>query len=129
MGGVESRFLGRDRELTLLREALGGALAGRGRLALVTGEAGIGKSALGAAIAEEAEARGATVTWGRAWEYADAPPYFPVRPCLRALAIEHDLSKATEADAFQLWEHVLGKIGSLPSGKTHVWILEDLHAA
>lgn len=128
MGG-EPRLQGRDAELALLRGALDGAFGGRGRLALVTGEAGIGKSALSTAIAEEASRRGAIVTWGRAWEYADAPPYFPVRPCLRALAIEHDLAKATEADAFQLWEHVLGKIGALPSGTTHVWILEDLHAA
>jgi len=85
---------GRDPGIAALRSLLEGACGGRGRVALISGEAGIGKSALASAIAREAEARGARVTWGRAWEFADAPPYFPVWPCLRSLGIELQLKDA-----------------------------------
>ena len=47
----------------------------------------MGKSALAAALARDAEARGARVVWGRAWELAEAPPYFPLRACLASLGI------------------------------------------
>ncbi|MBX3190818.1 MAG: AAA family ATPase [Labilithrix sp.] len=117
---MEPTLHGRDEPLQRLRDALAGARAGRGRLALVSGEAGIGKSALAGAIAAEAEAAGASVTWGRGWEFAEAPPYFPVMPCLRALAL------APAGDAFELWESVAS---SLAQRASTVWIVEDLHVA
>jgi hypothetical protein len=121
---VAASLVGRDQPLRALRDALDGTLAGRGRLVLLTGEAGIGKSALAAALASEAESRGANVVWGRAWEFADAPPYFPVWPCLRALGIETDANAL--AQPFQLWERVVAALAQ----RTHtVWILEDVHAA
>ena len=39
-------FVGRRSELQLLHDALGGALAGRGRVVVLSGEAGIGKTRL-----------------------------------------------------------------------------------
>jgi hypothetical protein len=60
---------GREAPLGALLAALESALAARGRLAVVSGEAGIGKSALSAAVAREAEDRGIAITWGRAWEF------------------------------------------------------------
>jgi hypothetical protein len=130
MAAGEAVLRGRDAPLAALRVQLDAALAGRGQVALVSGEAGIGKSALAAAIAREAEARGALVTWGRAWEFADAPPYFPVWPCLRALGITtfggdaHD-----EAHAFHFWENVVSTLARASSTTAMVSILEDLHAA
>jgi hypothetical protein len=120
---------GRDVPLGVLRAALEGAIGGRGQLAVVSGEAGIGKSALAASLAHEAEARGATVTWGRAWEFADAPPYFPVWPCLRALGITIGDGRRSEAEAYRLWEDVVTELARASSAKPAVWILEDLHAA
>jgi tetratricopeptide (TPR) repeat protein len=124
---VDSELVGRDAPLASLRDALADALAGRGRVVLVSGEAGIGKSALAATIAREAEARGAAVTWGRAWEFADAPPYFPVWPCLRAVGIEP--SAAELGQHFQLWERVVAALARASAKTPAVWILEDLHAA
>ncbi len=123
---------GRDAPLAALREGLDGALAGRGQLALVSGEAGIGKTAIARAIAREAESRGATVTWGHAWEFADAPPYFPVWPCLRALGIDAGpaaLDNNDDGHAFHLWENVLTSLARASASTASVWVLEDLHAA
>src|SRR5579862_7538883 len=94
----EPELQGRDAPMAALRDALAAAAAGRGGLAIVSGEAGIGKTAIATAIAREAEARGAQVTWGRAWEFAEAPPYFPVAPCLRSIGVD------AGGDAFALWE-------------------------
>src|SRR5262249_13918518 len=117
----EPVLYGRDAPLARLRSAVEGAIAGRGRIAVISGEAGIGKSSIAAGIALHAAACGATVTWGRAWEFADAPPYFPLWPCLRTLAIE------PHGDPFQLWERVLAALARADS--PIVWIVEDLHAA
>ncbi|HEX5058621.1 MAG TPA: ATP-binding protein, partial [Kofleriaceae bacterium] len=116
-----SALHGRDAALAVLRGALDAALGGRGGLVVVSGEAGIGKSALATELARESEQRGALVTWGRAWEFADAPPYFPVLPCLRALGLE------AHGDAFALWEQVLGALAHAPTPL--VWLVEDVHAA
>jgi len=134
MKATEPVLHGREPALAALRSALDAALGGRGRVALISGEAGIGKSALASAIAREAEVLGARVSWGRAWEFADAPPYFPVWPCLRSLGIEiHDAATAEEArdagQAFRLWEGVAAALALASSNTPCIWVLEDLHAA
>lgn len=80
-----SVFVGRERELTELRGGLTDALAGRGRLFLLVGDPGIGKTRLADEIAVEAAARGATVLWGRGWEDGGAPAFWPWIQIIRAL--------------------------------------------
>ena len=65
---------GRAAQLRTLESALIEAIAGRGSLVVLSGEAGIGKSALVDALAASAETRAIRIERGRAWEFADAPP-------------------------------------------------------
>jgi predicted ATPase/DNA-binding SARP family transcriptional activator len=81
-------FVGRDRELAALDEALGDALAGRGRLCLLAGEPGIGKSRLADELLAHATARGARTLVGRCWEAGGAPAYWPWVQLLRAYVRE-----------------------------------------
>jgi DNA-binding SARP family transcriptional activator/tetratricopeptide (TPR) repeat protein len=75
--GAPSTFVGRSAELEELVTGLEDAFAGHGRLFLVSGEPGIGKSRLAEELADVARARGATVLVGRSWEAGGAPAYWP----------------------------------------------------
>ena len=72
-----STLVGRDRELGVLRDHLAGALAGRGSLVLISGEAGIGKTALAESLCHEAAEQGALVLVGRCYDLTETPPYGP----------------------------------------------------
>ena len=75
-------LVGRAREQAALEECLAAALAGRGGLVLVGGEAGIGKTALAEVLLAEARVRGALVLTGHAYDLSDTPPYGPWTECL-----------------------------------------------
>ncbi|MGK3206345.1 ATP-binding protein [Amycolatopsis sp. MEPSY49] len=78
-------FVGRAGELTLLRAGLAEARAGRGRVVLVVGEPGIGKTSLAREFARHAEATGVPVGWGRASDDEGSPPYWVFRQLARSL--------------------------------------------
>ena len=73
----ETPLVGRERELTSLRQAWTDAAGGRATLTLLAGEPGVGKTRLTAALAEHAAADGALVLCGRCDEEA-LQPYQPV---------------------------------------------------
>ena len=83
--GDGETLLGREREMAALRAALASASRGRGRLVLLSGEAGIGKTRLADAFAVEARDHGARVAWGRCWEAGGAPVYWPWLQAVRSL--------------------------------------------
>jgi len=58
-------FVGRERELSELRAGLDDVSACRGRLFLLSGEPGIGKTRLAEEISNDASERGMRVVWGR----------------------------------------------------------------
>jgi tetratricopeptide (TPR) repeat protein len=70
-------FAGRAAELRALRSALAGAARGRGRLVLLVGEPGIGKTRLAEEFARQAAARGIPAYFGRVHEGADGSSYRP----------------------------------------------------
>jgi tetratricopeptide (TPR) repeat protein len=83
--GTAHIFIGRDPEMAELSAGLEDALGGRGRLFLITGEPGIGKTVLAEQLAARALERGAGVLWGRCWEGGGAPAYWPWIQMLRPL--------------------------------------------
>jgi tetratricopeptide (TPR) repeat protein len=85
-----SAFVGRDRELAELRAGLDDVGAGQGRLFLLSGEPGIGKTRLAEEISNDASARGMRAVWGRCWEGGGAPAYWPFIQILRACTNERD---------------------------------------
>ncbi len=81
--GVETRLVGRSRELGLGREALDALRAGRGGILVVAGDAGIGKSRLLNELRELAERDGSCWLEGRCVSYGESLPYWPFRDLLR----------------------------------------------
>src|SRR5271168_1729751 len=147
-------FLGRERELTELRAALDDVNAGRGRLFLLSGEPGIGKTRLSEEIAHEAAARGMRAIWGRSWEGGGAPAYWPWVQILRSLVVDPNRQRirggaiapevaklipelASEAHGeppidpkqaqFRLFDAVTTTLKDAARSRALVLILDDLH--
>jgi tetratricopeptide (TPR) repeat protein len=102
-----SAFIGREPELAELQAGLDDAIAGRGRLFLISGEPGIGKTRITNELATGASDRGARVIWGRCWEGHGAPAYWPwiqvVRSCVGDPASER-LGVLLNSDAGEVIE-------------------------
>ena len=81
---TSTKFVGRQQELAKLTAALEDAMSGRGRLVMLVGEPGIGKTRTAQELASRAEAQGAQVLWGHCYEGQGAPPYWPWVQTLRA---------------------------------------------
>ncbi len=77
------RLVGRDGELTRLLGLLDDARAGRPAHALVSGDAGVGKTRLVSELAARAAERGFLVLSGRCAELGDSIPYLPLADALR----------------------------------------------
>jgi class 3 adenylate cyclase len=75
--GPINGWVGRARETAILRDAVREMAAGRGRLVMLAGEPGIGKTRLAEETARYASANGARVLWGRCWEGGGAPAFWP----------------------------------------------------
>ena len=82
-----SIVIGRDSEFEVLGRAARSALSGRGRVVLVAGDPGIGKTTLLEEFAATADAPSAY--WGHCYEAEVAPPFWPWRLILDALLEEH----------------------------------------
>jgi hypothetical protein len=113
-------YVGREAELTSLAAALEQARDGRGSLYLVGGEPGIGKSRLADEFAQHARSRDARVLWGRAWEEAGAPAYWPWIQVLRAHMRATDATTACRqlgagaADVAQILPEIANLVPDLP---------------
>jgi DNA-binding CsgD family transcriptional regulator len=120
---VTTPFVGRAGELAALTADLDAAVGGHGGVVLVAGEPGIGKTRLAEELAARAAVRGAVVLWGRCWEGAGAPAFWPwvqvVRGYVQVQAedlasLRHDLG-AGAADIAQLVPAVHDRIPDLPA--------------
>lgn len=128
---------GRTEQLEAARAALDGALSGRGKLLLFTGEPGIGKSRLMEHVSREAAARGAVVAWGRSWEAGGAPAYWPWMQVFRSLGADDDpFSAITDELAvdqaevrFAAFDRAVRRLVAFAKRSPLVIVLDDLHAA
>jgi DNA-binding CsgD family transcriptional regulator/tetratricopeptide (TPR) repeat protein len=146
-------LVGRDQEWQELRRCLDRLADGLGATLVVAGEAGVGKSRLLRAVAEEGLRRGARVLTGRAVERDSLLPFRPVAealfshlrrsgpprvrelapflPILGRLVPEWRLpgESAGEESLVVLGEAVLRLLAALGRGAGCVLVLEDLHWA
>ena len=134
-----TRLIGRERELAALGQELEATFAGAGRLVVVLGEPGIGKTRIASALAAAARERGADVAWGRCHEGEGAPIYWPFAQALgsaglSALAAELRAGESG-ADAepararFELFERVRTALAALTQSRPLVLVIDDLHWA
>jgi tetratricopeptide (TPR) repeat protein len=151
-------FVGREREMGALLAALEDACATCGRLFLLVGEPGIGKTRTAEELAGQARRRGALVLSGRCHDGEGAPPYWPWIQILRAYAraagpesaasmpsadiaqlfdalrpgapsIVQSGEPDAEAARFRLFDGVTTFLKNAACGQPMVLILDDLHAA
>ncbi|HEY1780338.1 MAG TPA: AAA family ATPase [Roseiarcus sp.] len=113
-------FVDRVHELAELTAGIDGALASEGRLLMLSGEPGVGKSRLARQAAAYAEKRGVRALWGRCWEHGGAPPYWPWVQALRRLIADADPATlagwlATDAaEIAQIAPELRERLGGLP---------------
>lgn len=74
---MADNFAGRTRELHLVSEALAAAQDGEGRLVVVAGEPGVGKTRFCHEVASRAESSGFRVVQATCWPESGAPPLWP----------------------------------------------------
>jgi len=122
--------VGRDEELALLEAGLEDALAGRGRLFVVVGGPGTGKTHLGDEIASRAKARGASILWGRGWHGGGAPPFWPWSRAMRSAGRTlPDPAADDEAARFHFFEAVTEALRAEAAEQPVLLVFDDLQAA
>jgi DNA-binding CsgD family transcriptional regulator len=121
---------GRDVERAQLDRWMGEARSGSPRVVLVTGDAGIGKTALVSALAESSEM--GTVAVGRTTELDGAPPFRPWSQILRTLGSESLLEPVAdggEHDRFARFDAVADQLTATAADDGLLVVLEDAHRA
>jgi tetratricopeptide (TPR) repeat protein len=113
-------FVGREREMAALRTNLEDAFAGCGRLVLLVGEPGIGKTRTAHELTAHALMRGARVFTGRCYEGEGTPPFWPWVQIVRTYLHDCDLDTlqadmgAGAVDITQVIPEVRKRLPKLP---------------
>ena len=90
LSSLRGTFVGRQREMAELRDALDSAVAGYGQSVMMAGEPGIGKTRTAQELGSHAAALGVKVLWGWCHEREGAPPYWPWIQSMRSYIQELD---------------------------------------
>ena len=140
-GGASHRpsfvLVGRPHEQAIFREELASAVGGHGRVVLLSGEAGSGKTALAMDLVAEAEGHGAAIAIGRCYEGGSTPTYGPWHEMLAELArvaqgdsLPPPFGTGSPAQsAYQLMQAVAGHLQTVAAYRPLVLLLENLHWA
>ena len=130
--------VGRDDVLAELRRVVDEAVAGRGHLLLLAGEAGIGKTTMLTAAADFAESRGARVAWGWGWPGEGAPGYWPWVQVMRMLGLDipwpaqdsgQPVRDAPASERFRLFDEVTSLLLAESRIQPLLLLLDDLQWA
>ncbi|MGH9156853.1 MAG: ATP-binding protein [Acidimicrobiales bacterium] len=146
-------LVGREPEMALVERALQDAVAGQGRLLIISGRAGMGKTRLAVELSSVARARGIPPEWGRGWNGSGAPACWPWIEVVRSLLEEAIRSGVlgpadwrltelidnvalaglpdarTEPVQFRLFDAIATCIRRCAISRPLVLILDDLHLA
>jgi DNA-binding CsgD family transcriptional regulator/tetratricopeptide (TPR) repeat protein len=115
----------RDNELRLLEEHLRDATRGRGRMVLIGGEAGIGKTSLVQALADR---RGEATLWWGACDALQTPhPLAPLHDIARAENVGFRALMSADTNRAELFEAVLTELQG--SRRPILAVIEDVHWA
>jgi DNA-binding winged helix-turn-helix (wHTH) protein len=146
----DAPFVGREHTMRELTKLLDSARAGRGQFAVITGEAGIGKTRTSEELASVAEGLGARVYAGRCVEGEGAPAYWPWIQILRAATgdegrarigaeLAHWLGNWSEAPRaapldsaearFRLFDAIAAYLSQLGREQPLLLIFDDVHWA
>ncbi len=130
---------GRAREQACLRDELAAAVAGQGRLVLLGGEAGIGKTTLARDLVRTAEAQGVRVLVGHCYDRSNAPPYGPWRDAFERIPAGQPVpdppaalaggAPARVTDQAALFADVRRYLAELAAAGPLLILLEDVHWA
>ncbi len=115
--------MGRERETSQLVAVLDAVAAGEGRLLVLRGEAGIGKTRLLQVLVEHARSRRLQVRTGRATELEGDIPLAMFREAIP------DLELVSAEDPEARWQLFRGVAESLSGARPHVLVLDDVHWA
>ena len=133
-------IVGRDAERQRLAACLKQALDGCGRLVLVSGEAGIGKTTLVRDLARGAAERGALVLSGHCYDLSTTPPYGPWVEVIRESprvdglpSLSEILSGVDDDDSpgrgDELFAWGLELFSKLAASQPELIVMEDMHWA
>ncbi|HEY2277322.1 MAG TPA: AAA family ATPase [Streptosporangiaceae bacterium] len=155
--GAWGRLVGRDGELARMLMLLDDAASRQAVVALVSGDAGVGKTRLVTEVTRRAAAEGFTVLSGHCAELGESVPYLPLadalrnatqgpkstpqllealaaQPALSRLLPEGDTAAASDGEGVgmarqQMFGAVLGLLGDLSADTPVLLVFEDLHWA
>ncbi len=82
---AEAEFVGRENENEQADRALEDVVGGQGRIVMVLGEPGIGKTRFARELAVRSQSRGFAAVWGRCRDIEGTPPYLPWTQAIRSL--------------------------------------------
>lgn len=120
-------LLGRSHELAMLRAALEEAVAGRGQLVVLAGDAGIGKSRLAGEVREHARSRGIDIFTGRAVAGPGTVAFRPLAELLLSATRAGGLPDTAALRPFQpALERLLAGQGDAPGDSSPVVLGEGL---
>jgi DNA-binding winged helix-turn-helix (wHTH) protein/tetratricopeptide (TPR) repeat protein len=148
-------LVGRDSDLALAAECLDAALQGQTRGLIMTGEAGVGKTALCERIAQISTERGVLAVWGRCSEVPGAPAYWPFTQVLRSIGerlpserreelleaypkvrellspsgLSLDATGDAEQARFRLFDSIAQFLRAAAAGAAFAIVVDDLHCA